>query len=483
MKRRSNFSFWLILVACAVAAGVVGLTRHRGAEEAPASTPATSAEAPVAAAGGAGNVSGPFHSYHLKNGMELVVVPNTRVPAVSHILWFRVGAADDPMGKSGIAHFLEHMMFRGTKDVQENGYAKQIQRWGGEVNAFTGHDFTGFYVNIAKEHLEDIMKLEADRLQNLAPTDESFQTERKVILEERKERIDNNPYALLSEQMNAALYQRHPYQTPIIGWPQEMESLTRADAEAFYREHYHAGNMVLVIAGDVEPEAVYHLADEYYGALPAKEPYLRAWPNEPKQLAPRVVTFRHEHITQPIWQREYIAPSMVYGTKEDAMPLMLLAQLMGQDKTGLLYEKLVEKEKIASSVSVGYDGLSYGPSSFSIAVIPVPGVTMDIITKSVDEAVKEVTSTAFPEAAIVRAKTLLKAETIYARDGLQPMAHFAGYIRVLGLDLSVFTQWSDLVDGVDSAQITKAAASTLLEAQSVTGLALPLQGGADAAHP
>lgn len=414
-----------------------------------------------------------IQTFSLSNGMEVILVPNHRVPAVSHTLWLRVGAADDALGKSGIAHYLEHLMFKGTPMVADGEYSKQIAALGGSFNAFTGADFTGYYVNIAKEHLEKVMQLESDRFQNLLPPMEVFEKERDVIVEERKSRTENRPQALLAEEVSASLFRHHPYRIPIIGWMHEMEGLTADDAKAFYDHYYHAGNLVLVVAGDITREQLQPLAEKYYGSMKAKEPYKRQWVKEPPQRAPRDIVFAHEQVRQIQWLRTYVAPSMVDGKTEHVLPLELLVQWLGGGKTSLLYRDLVVEKKLATSASAGYSGLNYGPSRLSIYVTPASGVTKQQIENAVDAILQKARTEPIDSKHLERAKTLLKASAIYARDGLEPVAQYIGYLRMLNLDVSYFTRWAQMVDAVTKEQITKAANDVLKPEQSVSAYMVP----------
>ncbi|MCI5050454.1 MAG: insulinase family protein [Rickettsiales bacterium] len=414
-----------------------------------------------------------IENFYLKNGMRVIFVPNHRVPAISHILWLKIGAADDPVGKSGLAHYLEHLMFKGTPRVPEGEYSKRIEALGGEHNAFTGADFTGYYVNIAKEHLETVMKLESDRFQNLAPSEEMYQKERAVILEERKLRVDNRPGALLSEQVQATLLQHHPYRIPIIGWAHEMEALTLKDAMAFYREHYHAGNMVLVVSGDVGRAKLQKLAERYYGSMPQRAATRKPWLKEPPHRGHKRISMRDGKVKQPVWSRHYIAPSLKYGKTEHAIPLMLLEHWLGGGKTSLLYQHLVEKMKLASSASASYSVLSIGPSRLAIRVTPNPGVSMQTIERAVNDVLVQVTSKAIDEERLERTKTLLKADAIYAREGLQPMAHLAGYLASMDVELKYLKNWESFIESVTSDQILKAAKAVIRPESSVTATLLP----------
>ncbi len=205
--------------------------------------------------------------FTLKNGLQVLVIPDHRAPVVTQMIWYKVGAADEPPGSSGIAHFLEHLMFKGTDLIPTGQFSKIIARNGGEDNAFTNHDVTAYFQRVAKDRLPKVMEMEADRMANLRLSEEDVATERKVILEERRSRVDNDPGSILQEQMMAALYANHPYGIPIIGWEHEIRALDREDALSFYRRFYAPDNAILVIAGDVEPEEVRRLAEETFGKL------------------------------------------------------------------------------------------------------------------------------------------------------------------------------------------------------------------------
>jgi zinc protease len=414
--------------------------------------------------------------FTLSNGMPVVLLPNDRVPAVSHTLWLRVGAADDPQGASGLAHYHEHLMFKGTLTYPEGEYEARVEAMGGETNAFTGADYTGYYVNIATEHLEEVMQLEADRMQHLRPLPEHYAKEREVIVEERRMRIENQPAALLAEQMNAALYQHHPYQTPIIGWMHEMQELSAADAQDFYTQYYHAGNMLLVVAGDIDRAALQALAERYYGSIPARPAYRRDWVQEPPQRAARHVSLRHAQVQQAQFKRYYLVPSHTTAVDADgpehAMALALLAQWLGGGDTGMLYQKLVREQGVAVGASAGYSGLSAGPAEFVISVTPATGVSPQTIEEKVDAVLAEALRQPVAKDELERIRTLFKADAIYAREGLQSLAWYAGTLLALGLPMDYLTDWEERVDAVDEDAV--AAALAVLHPQaSVTGYLLP----------
>ncbi|NBX03115.1 MAG: insulinase family protein [Alphaproteobacteria bacterium] len=300
--------------------------------------------------------------FTLRNQLEVYVIPNHRIPAISHMMWYRIGAADDPQGKSGLAHYHEHMMFKATKKLKTGEYSDIIARHGGQQNAFTGYDATSYYVDIAKEKLPLVMDLEADRMRGLRPSDEDASKEKDVIIEERRMRTDNNPAALLSEQVNAALYRHHPYHLPVIGWRHEMETLTKNDALDFHEKYYHPNNAILIVSGDITAAELKPLAEKYYGNLkPAKIP-TRRWNQEPPQLGARRITLHHENVKQPIFARSYATDSMGYGKKENALPLFVLSQVLAGGRSSRLYQSLAVEQKIATAVDANYNPFAMGPA-------------------------------------------------------------------------------------------------------------------------
>jgi zinc protease len=412
-------------------------------------------------------------SFFLPNGLEVVVIPNHRTPVVTQMLWLKVGAADDPSGKSGLAHFHEHMMYQGTPTQPAGAYAGLVSAAGGDQNAFTGSDATAYYITIAKDRLPLAMGLEANRMGPLAPTDENAAREKEVILEERRARIENNPKALFSEQIDAALWRNHPYHWPVIGWMHEMEGLTKDDVLAFHRRWYHPNNAVLILSGDITAKEARPLVERYYGALARGPVPKRLWNNEPPQNAERRIVMHHPNVQQPIWARSYAAASLGAGETRQALPLLLLSQLLGGGKTSTLYRSLVVDKKLASDVDIDYDAFHLGPSSFEITVTPEPAASMEAVEKAVDDELARAIAHGFDEKDILRAKTLLKAQSVYARDGLESMARVMGWIRMTGLDKNYFLRWPEMIDAVTAANINDAAKTTFLPRQSVTGFLLP----------
>lgn len=412
-------------------------------------------------------------TFTLDNGMEVVVIPNHRVPAVSHMLWFKIGSADEPRGMSGLAHYLEHMLFKGTDKLEVGEYSQVMSAHGGQHNAFTSYDFTGYYVNIAREHLPMVMEIESDRMVNLQVGDEEFLKERDVIMEERSMRLDNQPSAVLREQMMATLFQHHPYRVSIIGWRHEMEALSKGQVFDMYRRYYHPNNAVLVVAGDITAEALKPLAEQYYGSMEKGELLERDWVEEPPQRAERRVIHRDEKVLQPYLARYYQAPSYVYGETGHSLPLSLLSEVVGGSQTSRLYRKLVVEDKLATSASASYNGLDRGPSIFSVSATPAEGVSLEQLETAVDAVLADVAANGITPEELTRAKTLSKAEVIYARDGLQSLAYLFGMLWMVGLDEAFFNSWPERIEMVTAQQVQQSAQFLFDKNRAVTGWLLP----------
>lgn len=413
-------------------------------------------------------------TFTLKNGLTVVVIENHRLPVVRQVLYYRIGAADDPAGKSGLAHYLEHLMFKGTRTTKPNEFSKIVARNGGRDNAFTGPDATGYYQTVAKDRLELVMKLESDRMANLVIEPKEAVPELKVVLEERRMRTDNRPSAQLAEQMTAALYLEYPYRVPIIGWKHEVERLTLADAIAFYKKYYAPNNAVLVISGDVTVDEVRPLAEKYYGPIPRGPKIVRrANYAEPPQRAARRVIMRSKRVREPRWQRDYIAPSRGLGQKPAADALEVLDVILGTGATSRLYRALVVEKKLAHTVGTSYDGDVLGPGEFSFYVRPRRGVGTATVEAAVDSEIARLLKDGVSEEEVKGAKKRLLAGAIFARDSLRSGASAIGTALTSGQTIDDVENWPEAIKAVTPAEILQAARRLLKIEHSVTGLLLP----------
>ncbi len=414
-----------------------------------------------------------FKSYMLENGLQVVVFPNSRAPIVNQTLWYRVGSADEPKGVSGIAHFLEHLMFKGTPTVPPGEFSKIVARNGGRDNAFTSYDYTGYFQTIAADRLDMVMRMEADRMVNLILSDEQVLPERDVILEERRSRTDNNPSALLSETVIEALYGTEGYGIPIIGYEREMRKLSREDAIAFYRQHYAPNNAVLVVAGDVDPEAVRAMAERHFGGLKAATLEPRTRPFRERIAGPAYVERRDARVDQPQWSRDFLAPSYKAGETKHAVPLQVLSYVLGGNPNSRLYLELVVNRKIASNAGSWYSPAALGQTSFSVSVTPGPGVALETVAQAIEREIEKVLADGVSEEELGRAKLQLLAANTYARDSLTSGARLYGGQLAIGRTVEEIGAWPAQVEAVTVAQVNEAARHLFRADNHVTAALLP----------
>lgn len=415
--------------------------------------------------------------FTLENGLEVVVIEDHRAPAVVHMVWYRVGSADEPAGNSGIAHFLEHLMFKATDELTSGELSETVARNGGSDNAFTSYDYTAYFQRIAVDRLELVMRMEASRMDGLALVDEDIATERDVVIEERNQRVENDPGALFSEQRNAAQYLNHPYGTPVIGWKHEAHSLTLDDAESFYEAHYGPNNAILVVAGDVEPEQVRSLAETYYGVI-ERNPNVkdRQRVSEPPHLAERRLEFSDPRVSNPYVVRTYLAPERDPGAQEDAAALTLLAQLLGGSPTTSVFaEKLNFGPAKAIYTSAWYSGLSLDDTTFGLAIVPGEGMPLDEAEVALDNAIEEFLEEGVDSAALDRIKMQIRSSEIYALDDISSVAHRYGGGLTTSLSIADVQAWPDILDAVSEDAIMDAARTVFDRRNAVTGFVRPAQ--------
>jgi zinc protease len=408
--------------------------------------------------------------YKLENGLELVVIPDRRAPVVTHMVWYRVGSADEPQGEAGIAHFLEHLMFKGTPKHPGGDFSKFIRRIGGEDNAFTSKDYTAYYQRIAKEHLGTMMEMEADRMQNLVLTEKDVKPELQVVLEERNMRTDNDPSSLLSEQLQAMLYLAHPNRKPVIGWRPEIEQLTREDAIAFYRHWYTPNNAVLVVAGDVTPDEVRTMAEETYGKVAARsdiKPRIR--PIEPPPIAVRHLTLADPQVGQPSLQRSYLVPSDTTAQPGEAEALDLLTHILGNGSVSRLYRELVVDQQLATAVSGYYLSTALDDTRLTFSLTPRAGVSLPQLEEAFDKTLAEAVEKGVTESELTSAKERMVADMVYARDSQTTLAQMYGAALTTGSTVDKVFSWTDRINAVTAEQVHDVARRYLDKRRSATG--------------
>jgi zinc protease len=410
-------------------------------------------------------------TFTLDNGMDVVVIEDNRAPVVTHMVWYKTGSADEPVGASGVAHFLEHLLFKATDVLEAGEFSATVAANGGSDNAFTSYDYTGYFQRIAADRLELMMQMESNRMNNLRITEADIKTERQVVLEERNQRTENNAGALAREQFRAALYQNHRYGVPIIGWKHEMEQLSLDDALDFYDLYYSPNNAILVVAGDVDPDAVRALAETYYGVIPA-EPNLpeRIRPEEPPQRAERRITYVDQRVSQPYLTRSYLAPERDAGAQEEAAALVYLADLLGGSSfTSVLGIALQFETQKAVYSGAGYSGLSLDDTSFSISVAPAEGVSLSEVEAAMDAAIAAFLEAPIDEDRMTSIRTQMRASEIYALDNVAGIARRYGAALTQGLTIQDVQDWPKILQSVTAKDVKAVATKVLNRDQAVTG--------------
>lgn len=416
----------------------------------------------------------PVESFQLANGMDVVVVPDRRAPVVTHMVWYRNGSADDPAGKSGIAHFLEHLMFKGTARWPAGEFSKIVAGFGGQENAFTSFDYTAYFQRVPKEHLRAMMDYEADRMTGLAFDESVVGPERDVVLEERKMRVDSDPAAQLGEEFSSALFVHHPYGTPIIGWEHEIEELNRDDAFAYYQRFYTPENAILVVAGDTDAATVRRLAEETYGAIPARGAMpIRKRPAEPEPRAARRITLSDPRVRQPSLRRGWLTPTYRSGDTAEVFALEIAAEILGGGTTSRLYRKLCVEDELASGASAYFMGSMVDRAAFQVSASPRPGVEMAALEAGLDAALATFLEEGPSELELARARTRLVAETIFARDSQSSLARIFGASLAVGETVADVLAWPSRIEAVPREAVVEAARRYLRPDRCVTGLLLP----------
>ena len=410
----------------------------------------------------------------LDNGMRIVVVENHRAPVVTQMVWYKVGAMDEPPGQSGIAHFLEHLMFKGTDSLEPGEFSAIVARNGGQENAFTSQDYTADYQSVASDRLDLVMELEADRMVNLNIAEGHFEPEKRVVLEERRQRVDSEPASILSEQVSASLYRNHPYRNPVIGWAHEIESLSIDDAVDFYRTYYAPNNAILVVSGDVDANEVFAMAEKYFGVLDPSEIPERPDFREPPMTVETQVVYRDPRVRQPSVTIRKLAPS--WNTIEDrseTYALDVLSQIIGGGSTSTFYRSLVIDRGIAVNAGGWYDGDGRGPGTIGFYISPADGVSLDEAEAALREEIARLLTKGVTEFDVERAIVRLQDAAATARDSLSGPAMTIGRALATGRTLEDVEEWPDRIGAVTTDQVNAAARKYLSAPGEVVSRLLP----------
>lgn len=388
----------------------------------------------------ASNASTPnTHEFQLSNGLKLIVREDHRAPTVAHMVWYRAGSIDEVNGRTGVAHVLEHMMFKGTEKVKSGEFSRLVAAVGGRENAFTSRDYTAYFQQVEKSKLNEVIKLEADRMSNLNFDDAEFLKEIQVVMEERRLRTEDNPSSLLNESLMAAAYMSSPYRHPVVGWMNDLENMKAADARDWYRSWYKPNNATVVIAGDVDPKVVLQMVEKYYGVASAKE-----LPERKPQVEPVQKGMKRVQVQAPADSAQlamaWKVPKLQPGKLDDDEPyaLELLSAVLDGYDNARLNRKLIKQERVVNDVGVAYDMVSRGPELFLISTSLAKDKTVVQAEGSIRKALKEVADQGILDSELKRIKVRILADQIYKRDSIFGQAMEIGSTEMAGFS------WRDI---------------------------------------
>ncbi|MEM9278220.1 MAG: pitrilysin family protein [Pseudomonadota bacterium] len=415
-----------------------------------------------------------IEDYTLSNGLRVVVIPDRRAPVVTHMIWYKVGSADDPPGKSGIAHFLEHLMFKGTSNTPKGEFSKAVSSIGGQQNAFTSYDYTAYYQKVSPEALQQMMAYEADRMRNIVLTDELVDPEREVILEERSGRVDNNPSAILSEFTQSALFVHHPYGIPIIGWEHEIRKLGREDALAFYEKWYQPWNAIVVVAGDVEPQEVLELARNTYGNIAASNrPIERERLRDPQTVVAKTVQYSDPRVTNPVWRKTYLTPSYRLAEPREGEALDLLGTILGDSVSSRIYSEVVLGAELATSAGAFYQGSSRDMSYFGLYATPRGDNSLESVEVAIQDQLNKLLVEGVTQEELDRARQSYLKSLVYSQDSQVALARIFGSILSTGGSIEDFVEWPERLAKVTVEDVNRVARKYLNDKHAVTSYLLP----------
>ena len=394
------------------------------------------------------------HEYQFKNGLRLIVREDRRAPTVAHMVWYRAGSMDEVNGKTGVAHVLEHMMFKGTKTVKSGDFSRMVAAVGGRENAFTARDFTGYFQQIEKSKLADVMRLEADRMANLNFSDEEFNKEIQVVMEERRLRTEDNPTSLMQELMMATAFISSPYRHPIIGWMDDLQNMKANDARQWYRDWYAPNNAIVVVVGDVRAVEVKTLVEKFYGPIQAKQLPERKPQIEPEQKGEKRVNLKAPADSPQImmaWKVPKLDPKKMDDVEPYALEV-LSAALSGHDNSRLNRE-LVRNKRLANNAGASYDLISRGPELFVISATAAKGQTVIDLEKGIFQSIQDIADKGITEAELKRIKAQLLASQIYKRDSIFAQAMEIGSSEIAYVSWREIDRMIERVQLINSEQI------------------------------
>ncbi len=409
----------------------------------------------------------------LDNGLRVIVQEDHRAPVMVSQVWYRAGSMDEFNGTTGVAHVLEHMMFRGTKTVPPGEFSKRIAAAGGRENAFTNRDHTAYFQQMQKDRLELAMQLESDRMANLVIRDDLFAKEMQVVMEERRLRTDDQPQSVVYERLMATAYQESPYRRPVIGWMDDLQHMTAQDARDWYARWYVPNNATLVVAGDVKSDDVIAMAKRYFGVIPARALPVRKPQDEPVQIGEKRVVVKVP-AKVPYLLMAWHAPILKDWEKDTApYALQILAGVLSGNDSARLQKSLVKIQQIAVSTSAGYDAVSRGPGMFMIDATPAPGKTTDKLEKAIRGQIEQIQRDGISEAELARVKAQVIAADVFQRDSLFFQAMQLGEYVTAGLPPEALAHRVEKLRAVSAGEVQAAAKQWLQDDQLSVGILDP----------
>ena len=463
-----RFSAWRQPLRAALLAAAVAGTGAAWAQQPPAAARAATQPAQASPA---------VQQWTLPNGLQVIVKPDHRAPTAVHMLWLRVGAMDEVDGASGVAHVLEHMMFKGTPSVPAGAFSRRVAEMGGQENAFTAHDYTGYYQQIPATRLPDVMRLEADRFAHNRWPDAEFQRERAVVQEERRLRTDDNPRALLWEQLSATAFVASPYRRPIIGWMGDLDSLRADDVRDFHRRWYVPANAALVVVGDVDPARVLAQARRIYGAIAARAVPERKPRPEPEQMGPRRIEVKapaEQGYVALAFKVPRLSSLQPTPENDDALALTVLAAVLDGYSGARLERALTQgPDRLADSAGAGNGLLGRGPQLFVLDGVPAAGKSAAQLEAALREQVARIAREGVSEAELARVKTQWVASEVYKRDAVMAQARELGNAWALGLPLDLNERLIERLQGVSAARVQQVAQRYFGDDRLTTGTLVP----------
>jgi zinc protease len=399
----------------------------------------------------------------LVNGLEIFVKVDRRAPVAVSMLLYRAGSIDETNGTTGVAHVLEHMMFQGTHRFPSGEFSRMIAEAGGRSNAFTSEDYTGYHQQLHNSSLELSFELEADRMVNLNLTEASFAKELRVVMEERRQRVDDNPRALVNERLHSTMFMAHPYRTPVVGWMNDLENMRLSDARAWYDTWYAPNNAVLVVSGDVQPEQVFALAEKHFGPIPSKSLPIRKPQSEPDQTGMKRVIVKAP-ARMPTIAMAYHAPAL-HDIEKDWEPyaLSILAGVLDGHPAARLEREMVSETRVAHSVSADYDGIRRGPGAFYVNVTPAQGKSVDDVEQVWREQLELLITGGVSEDELQRVKAQVIASQVYSQDSVFSQASQIGRMRSLGLPHDAASVMTEKLRKVTPDQVRAVARKYLVD--------------------